>query len=50
VTWKLGILPLEDDCVRFLDDSLEPIDVIVWCTGSKVSFPFFDEPFARAVS
>jgi dimethylaniline monooxygenase (N-oxide forming) len=29
--------------VRFVDDSEEEIDLIVYCTGYKVSFPFFDE-------
>ena len=34
--------------VRFEDGSSEPIDLIVWCTGYKVSFPFFDESFISA--
>ena len=29
--------------VRFTDGSEEEIDVIVWCTGYKITFPFFDE-------
>ncbi len=36
-----GIAALAGDRVRFADDSEEPIDVIVWATGYKVSFPFF---------
>jgi len=27
--------------VRFADGSEEEIDVVVWCTGYKISFPFF---------
>ena len=28
--------------MRFADGSVEPIDRIVYCTGYKISFPFFD--------
>jgi len=28
--------------VRFEDGSEEEIDLVVWCTGYKISFPFFD--------
>jgi hypothetical protein len=48
ITWKPNIATLEDDYVRFVDGSREPIDVIVWCTGYKVSFPFFDPDFISA--
>jgi dimethylaniline monooxygenase (N-oxide forming) len=48
VTWKPGIEALAGDGVRFLDGSTEPIDVIVWCTGYKVTFPFFDPDFLSA--
>jgi cation diffusion facilitator CzcD-associated flavoprotein CzcO len=48
VTWKPNIVSLEGDRVRFADGSSEEIDVIVWCTGYKVSFPFFDEAFISA--
>jgi dimethylaniline monooxygenase (N-oxide forming) len=48
VTWKPGIAALAGDSVRFLDGSVEPVDVIVWCTGYKVSFPFFDPGFISA--
>jgi dimethylaniline monooxygenase (N-oxide forming) len=34
--------------VRFADGSTEQVDVIVWCTGYKVSFPFFDADFISA--
>ena len=46
--WKPNVTSLEGDGVRFDDGSLEPIDVIVWCTGYKVTFPFFDEAFVSA--
>ena len=39
---KPNIRRLEGDCVRFEDDSLERIDRIVYCSGYKISFPFFD--------
>jgi hypothetical protein len=39
---------LEGGQVRFEDGSAEDIDVIVWCTGYKVTFPFFDEDFISA--
>jgi hypothetical protein len=34
--------------VRFEDGSTEQIDIIVWCTGYKVTFPFFDEDLISA--
>ena len=34
--------------VRFQDGTVEDVDVIVWCTGYKVTFPFFDEDFISA--
>jgi len=48
MTWKPNIAELQGDRVKFEDGSTEPIDVIVWCTGYKVSFPFFDEDFISA--
>jgi cation diffusion facilitator CzcD-associated flavoprotein CzcO len=48
ITWKPNLDRLEGDRVRFEDGSLEPVDVIVWCTGYKVSFPFFEEDFISA--
>jgi cation diffusion facilitator CzcD-associated flavoprotein CzcO len=41
---KPGLKAFEGDQVRFVDDSVEPIDVIVWATGYKVSFPFLTDP------
>jgi dimethylaniline monooxygenase (N-oxide forming) len=48
ITWKPNLTSLDGDAVRFEDGTTEPIDVIVWCTGYKVSFPFFDEDFIAA--
>ncbi len=48
VTWKPAVAALEGDRVRFADGSTEPIDVIVCCTGYKVTFPFFDANFLSA--
>jgi hypothetical protein len=48
MTWKPNVSSLEGDSVRFEDGTTEQIDVIVWCTGYRVSFPFFDEQFISA--
>ena len=48
MTWKPNVAALEGDSVRFEDGTVEPVDVIVWCTGYKVTFPFFDEDFISA--
>jgi dimethylaniline monooxygenase (N-oxide forming) len=34
--------------VRFVDGSEEEIDLVVYCTGYKISFPFFDEDLISA--
>jgi thioredoxin reductase len=34
--------------IRFIDGSEEEIDLIVYCTGYKISFPFFDEQLVSA--
>jgi len=39
---KPNIARLDGDSVRFVDGSVEQIDRIVYCTGYKISFPFFD--------
>jgi cation diffusion facilitator CzcD-associated flavoprotein CzcO len=41
---KPAIKALEGDSVRFTDDSVEQVDVIIYATGYKISFPFFDQP------
>ena len=45
---KPNIERLEGDRVRFADGSVEPADVIVYCTGYKVTFPFFGADFISA--
>jgi cation diffusion facilitator CzcD-associated flavoprotein CzcO len=44
ITFKPAIKALEGQQVRFADDSVEPVDVIVFATGYKISFPFLDDP------
>jgi len=34
--------------VRFVDGSEEEIDLVVYCTGYKITFPFFDEQLVSA--
>jgi cation diffusion facilitator CzcD-associated flavoprotein CzcO len=34
--------------VRFVDGSEEEIDLVVYCTGYKITFPFFDEEIVSA--
>jgi len=48
VTPKPNIAELMGDEVKFADGSVERADVIVYCTGYKVTFPFFDESFISA--
>jgi cation diffusion facilitator CzcD-associated flavoprotein CzcO len=38
---KPNIERLEGESVRFTDGSVEAVDKIVYCTGYKISFPFF---------
>jgi dimethylaniline monooxygenase (N-oxide forming) len=37
-----------DRTVHFVDGSEEKIDLVVYCTGYKISFPFFDEDLVSA--
>ena len=48
ITPKPNIERLEGDRVRFTDGSVEEADLIVYCTGYKVTFPFFDASFLSA--
>lgn len=48
ITPKPNVAELLGDRVRFADGSIEPADVIVYCTGYKVTFPFFDPSFVSA--
>ena len=44
ITAKGAMERFEETAVVFADGSREEIDAIVWATGYKVSFPFFDAP------
>ncbi len=48
VTPKPNIARLEGDRVVFVDGSAVDADVVVYCTGYKISFPFFDEALVSA--
>jgi len=48
VTPKPNIAELMGDRVKFVDGSVEAVDLIVYCTGYKVTFPFFDPDFISA--
>jgi hypothetical protein len=42
IVMKPNIAQLEGDHVRFVDQTREPFDVVIYCTGYHVAFPFFD--------
>jgi thioredoxin reductase len=48
ITPKPNIVRLTERSVVFADGSEEPADIVVYCTGYKVSFPFFDPGFISA--
>ena len=48
LTWKPNVVEFQGDSVKFEDGTVESVDVIVWCTGYKVTFPFFDEQLVSA--
>jgi hypothetical protein len=48
ITPKPNIAALEGDKVRFTDGSEVHADLVVYCTGYKITFPFFDEDFIAA--
>ena len=45
---KPNIRRLDGDEVEFDDGSRAHVDVVVYCTGYKISFPFFDADFISA--
>jgi hypothetical protein len=45
---KRNIRRLDGRFVEFEDGSREQVDVIVYCTGYKITFPFFDEDLIAA--
>ena len=48
VTPKPDIRELRGRQVVFVDGSAEDVDIIIWCTGYKITMPFFDEGFISA--
>ncbi len=48
VTPKPNIEALDGGQVRFVDGSSVDADVVVYCTGYQIAFPFFDEDFISA--
>jgi dimethylaniline monooxygenase (N-oxide forming) len=48
ITPKPNIRRLDGDHVEFADGSREHVDVVVYCTGYKISFPFFDPELVSA--
>ena len=45
---KPNIARLDGDSVVFEDGTREQADIVVYCTGYKITFPFFDEDFVSA--
>jgi cation diffusion facilitator CzcD-associated flavoprotein CzcO len=45
---KPNIARLHRDEVEFVDGSRERVDIVVYCTGYRISFPFFDPGFISA--
>jgi hypothetical protein len=48
ITPKPNIARLDGDEVEFDDGSRERVDVVVYCTGYRITFPFFDPDFIAA--
>jgi hypothetical protein len=48
ITVKPNIERLDGDKVYFVDGTAEQIDIVVYCTGYKVTFPFFDDALLAA--
>lgn len=47
-TAKPNVAELQGDSVRFDDGSVERVDAIVYATGYKITFPFFDADLLEA--
>jgi cation diffusion facilitator CzcD-associated flavoprotein CzcO len=48
ITPKPNLVELDRDLVRFADGSEAQADVVVYCTGYKISFPFLDPELMSA--
>ena len=48
ITTKPNIESLHGEMVRFTDGTEVHADLVVYCTGYKITFPFFDEDFVAA--
>jgi dimethylaniline monooxygenase (N-oxide forming) len=48
ITPKPNIARLDGEEVEFADGTRAHADVVVYCTGYKITFPFFDEDFIAA--
>jgi dimethylaniline monooxygenase (N-oxide forming) len=48
IVHRPNVAELLGDRVRFENGTVSPADVIVYCTGYKVTFPFFDADFISA--
>jgi hypothetical protein len=48
ITPKPNIARLDGGEVEFADGSRERVDVVVYCTGYRITFPFFDPDFIAA--
>jgi dimethylaniline monooxygenase (N-oxide forming) len=49
ISVKPNIERLEGDKVYFVDGTAEQIDVVVYCTGYKITFPFLDTTLVSSV-
>jgi cation diffusion facilitator CzcD-associated flavoprotein CzcO len=45
---KTSIQRLDGDAIHFTDGTAQDFDIIIWATGYKISFPFFDQPQFQA--
>jgi hypothetical protein len=48
VHFKPNIKELAGECILFEDGSKEKVDVLIYATGYKIAFPFFDKTFIDA--
>ncbi len=42
IVMKPNVAQLEGESVRFVDGTREAFDVVIYCTGYRITFPFFD--------